>query len=201
MPTWRKSFLMRSSPKSRKLVYCGMHHAFTRYHQPVYDFKEGFLERLNDQRMGNLIYKQIGNQAMTICLHFPWVSSKGWDEPAVRPANGMIDELMATFKDTRVGFDVVGTPFESVSATDTCYAFGHPGFKLADFTDGYIYQKPFREYQGVTVDPQFITKENLKEAVDMLADLEAAKNLTSPEVFVRVMQEDADMQKRFKDVH
>lgn len=114
----------------------------------------------------------------------------------------MIDEVMSSFRDTRVGFDVVGTPFASLTATDTYYAFGYPSFKLADFTDGYIYQKPFRDYQGVTADPQFIRQDNLKEAIAAFAgDPEVAKHLTSPEAFLEAMREDADIPKRFKDVH
>lgn len=65
------------SRKQKALVYCGMHHAFTRYHQPRYDFEKGKLLGMNDQRMGNLVYQKIGNRAMTIFLHSPWVSSKG----------------------------------------------------------------------------------------------------------------------------
>jgi len=189
------------SRKQKALVYCGMHHAFTRYHQPKYDFEKGKLLGLNEQRTGNLVYKVIGNRAMTISLHFPWISSKGWDAPAVRPVNGVIDEIMSQSNDTRVGFDVVGTPFESLPATDTYYALGYPNFKLADFTDGYIYQTPFREYQGVTVDPQFITRDNFKEALTFFADPEIEKKLTSPEVFLKAIRDDADIQERVKHLH
>jgi hypothetical protein len=182
----------------KALIYCGIHHAFTRYHQPVYDFDKGRLMTLNDARMGNLVYKQIGSRAMTIFLHAPWDSSKGWDAPEVRPVNGVIDEVLSHFKDTRIGFDVVGTPFGTLPATDTYYALGYPNFKLADFTDGYIYQKPFRDYQGVTADPQFVTQDNLHEAIANLHTAEARKFLTSPKQFLKAMQEDADMQSRFK---
>jgi hypothetical protein len=184
----------------KALVYCGIHHAFTRYHQPLYDFDKGNLDGLNDERMGNLVYEQIGSRAMTVYLHAPWVSSKGWDAPEVRPVNGAIDAVMSDFKDTRIGFDVVGTPFGTLPASDTYYAFGYPSFKLADFADGYIYQKPFRDYQGVTADPQFVTQSNLQEAIANLASPEGRKLLTSPERFLRAMQEDADMQSRLKDL-
>jgi hypothetical protein len=184
----------------KALIYSGIHHGFTRYHQPVYDFDKGRLVTLNDVRMGNLVYAQIGSRAMTVYLHAPWVSSKGWDAPEVRPVNGAIDDVMSDFKGTRIGFDLVGTPFGTLPATDTYYAFGSPSFKLADFADGYIYQKPFHEYQGVTVDPQFVTQNNLQEAIANLASPEARKSLTSPEQFLRAMQEDADMQSRLKDL-
>src|ERR1035438_3368653 len=187
--------------KEKALIYCGMHHAFTRYHQPVYDFKKGSLIRLNDERLGNLVYKQVGNRAMTISLHLPWVSSKGWDAPEVRPVNGVIDEVMSKFQDTHVGFDVAGSPFERLPAADTYYAFGYPSFTLGEFTDGYIYQGPFRDYQGVTVDPQFITLSNLKEAqeaVAVLAGAEASKQLASPEIFQMAIQEDDNIERRVK---
>jgi hypothetical protein len=188
------------SKNEKALIYCGIHHAFTRYRQPIYDFDKGQLVRLNGERMGNLVYEHIGSRAFTIYLHAPWVSSKGWDAPEVRPVNGVVDKVMLKLKNTRIGFDIVGTPFATLPASDSYYALGYPNFKLADFADGYIYQKAFRDYQGVTADPQFVTQSNLQEAIANLASPEARKRLTSPEQFLRAMQEDADMPSRLKDL-
>jgi hypothetical protein len=187
------------SKNEKALIYCGIHHAFTRYRQPIYDFVKGQLVRLNNERMGNLVYEHIGSRAMTIYLHAPWVSSKGWDASEVRPVNGVMDKVMLELKNTRIGFDIVGTPFASLPANDTYYTLGYPSFKLADFADGYIYQKAFRDYLGVTADPQFVTQSNLQEAIANLASPEARTQLTSPEQFLRAMQEDADMS-RLKDL-
>ena len=40
----------------KALIYSGCHHSFTHYYQPVYDFKNKKLYRLNQKRMGNIIY-------------------------------------------------------------------------------------------------------------------------------------------------
>lgn len=174
----------------KALVYCGIHHAFTSFRQPNLGYRDG--------RVGNIIYDKIGARTMTIFLHAPWPSSLGWNAPEVKPVGGAIDEVMQGFRDTRVGFDVAASPFGKLTATDTIYAEGHPNFTLADLADGYIFQKPLRAYEGVRVDPQFITDENFQEALDYLANPEARRWLTTPEKLRNAMQEDADMNRRFR---
>ena len=92
---------------------------------------------------------------------------------------------MSNFSETRVGFDLVDSPFGALHASDSYYAFGHKDFKLADFADGYIYQGPFQNYTAVAVDKQFITKENLAEAIANLPNPALRKTLTSPDKFFR----------------
>ncbi|MBU6454944.1 MAG: hypothetical protein KGS72_24455 [Cyanobacteria bacterium REEB67] len=97
----------------KALVYSGMHHAFTRYKQPIYDFQKKKLYKLNSKRMGNLIYAKIGNRAFNVLLHCPWgpKTTDETNENAIYPVNGVIDAVMRSFSNKRVGFDVKGTPF------------------------------------------------------------------------------------------
>ena len=70
----------------------------------------------------------------------------------MRPVDGIIDAVMEELGPDYmpVGFDVTGTLFGSVSGETSYWRNGYPDFTLETFCDGYIFQKPFREYEGVT---------------------------------------------------
>ena len=183
----------------KALIYSGSHHAFTRYRQPLYSFEEKKLARLNDSRMGNLVRARMPDRVFNIFLHSPWATKEGFESHSY-PAGGAIDRVMLGFKDTRVGFDVRGTPFGQLQDEGTYYALGYEGFKLEDFCDGYIYQRHFADYEGCSVDPAFITEGNFQEAVAWLPNAEARKKLKRPSELVEAMVGDADMKRRFRDL-
>lgn len=121
--------------------------------------------------MGNVIYDSLKGRTFNIYLHAAWISDQGFDADGVLPVNGVIDSVMKNFKDKRVGFDVAGSPFGQLKATNTYYAFGYPEFRLDDFCDGYIYQCPFKDYQPITMEQDFITKTNIEELKRFLSCL------------------------------
>lgn len=149
------------------LVLTGGLHAFTRYQQPEYDYyAEGFYHLL-DRSFGNLVYKMVPNKVFTILLHYPFESkTKAY---SLRPAMGMIDEVMKNFQDKRVGFDLVGTPLGELRDT-SFFSIGHPDFKLSDMADGYIYQKAFQDYEGCTFDEKFFKDELWPEILKQYPD-------------------------------
>ncbi|MBI5239404.1 MAG: ChaN family lipoprotein [Elusimicrobia bacterium] len=137
--------------KDKVLVYCGIHHAFTRYSQPEFP-REGRVERYMD-RMGNILWRELGEDVFLIALHRPWTCVKGGKEAPCYPARGAID-CAAAKVGKPVGFDVVGSPFAELGAEPGAYySMGHPGFQLQGFTDGYIWQRPLRGYEGVELIP------------------------------------------------
>jgi uncharacterized iron-regulated protein len=185
--------------REKALIYSGNHHAFTRYRQPAYNFQEKKLYRLNDERMGNRVFAKIGERAFNIFLHSPWTTKEGFDSHSY-PVGGAIDRVMLEFPDKRVGFDVRGTPFGRLPDEDTYYALGYDEFELGDYCDGYIFQRHFSDYEGVTPDPEFITEENFAQAIAWLPNLEARKRLTRPSELLDAVARDADIQRRFSDL-
>jgi len=153
--------IVAKTPKA--LIYSGNHHAFTRYHQPRYNFKKDSLTGYTTTRMGNILYDSLGARVFNIYLHAAWNTGKGWDKKSVLPVNGTTDRVMQHFDDKRVGFDVVGTPFGRLTSNDSYYALGYPGFTLDQYCDGYIYQYAFKDYQPITMEENFITKENIAD--------------------------------------
>jgi hypothetical protein len=168
----------------KALVYTGLHHAFTRYRRKI-------------NRTGNIVYDRIGNNAFTIALHMPWPSDPY--ERSVYPVNGAIDQVMSGFPDKRVGFDLVNSPFGALDATGSFYAYGRSGFHLSDWADGYIFQKRIKDYQGCSVDRLFITEMNINAFIAKYPNTKARKFLTVQSA-LEAMREDADLQRRFKDL-
>ncbi len=145
----------------KALVYSGNHHAFTRYHQPLYNFKKDTCYGYITTRMGNVVYDSLGDRTFNIYLHAGWTSGKGWNKPCVRPVNGALKPVMAELEHQPVGFDVVGTPFGKLTSTNSFYALCYPNFTLDQFCDGYIWQVTFRDMLPITMEEDFITPENI----------------------------------------
>ena len=143
------------SKQEKALIYCGMHHAFTRYRQPEYDFDEGKLIGLNNDRMGNVIHRKYPEKTFTIFLHSPWIADKGRIKRNVKPVNGVVDAAMDLLNHIPMGFDVRNTIVGDLRADNTYYAFGYNDFKLEDFCDGYIFLLPLKQVKFVSTDPNF----------------------------------------------
>ncbi len=162
---WARAILDSVVAKGEKiLVYSGMHHAFTRYRQPI--VVDGEFIRFGDVRMGNYVFDAIGDRAFSVFMHGPWSSAEGYGSSLVKPADGVIDHVMAELDPSLlpIGFDTGGTPFGELKAETSFYTCGYDDFTLSLFCDGYIYQKPLSEYEGVTPIPDFINEGNIDYA-------------------------------------
>ncbi len=162
---WARTVLDSAVAAGRKiLVHCGIHHAFTQYKQPVYI--DGEFVRFDDSRAGNFVFREIGKRAITVFLHAGWYPSDGYGNRMVPPADGIIDAVMELVDNSYlpVGFDTKGTPFGDLPGEMSVYKQGYDNFRLATFCDGYIYHKPFAEYEGVTPIPGFVNEGNIEEA-------------------------------------
>jgi hypothetical protein len=148
----------------KALVYCGMHHAFTKYAQPI--VTDGKLVRKEDSRFGQYLYANAPTRIFMIALHFPWPGAAGYGSPPVLPADGVLDRTLeaAGTKWKRVGFDLNGTPFGALVSETAVYKHGYEPFTLDEFADGYIYVGPISKYDAVTPIPDFINEGNIEYA-------------------------------------
>jgi hypothetical protein len=193
---WAKVLIDVVISKGEKaLVYCGIHHAFTEYKQPI--ALNGRFIRFGDVRAGNFIFQKIGKRAATICLHAPWTSAEGYDKPFVRAADGYIDAVLDEIdpKYQRVAFDLKGTPFGDLPGETSIYKFGYDQFTLGTIYDGYICQGPLSAYRGVTPIKDFINEQNLEEARAQSPN--PALRKLSADDFNNGIAEDADIPRRF----
>ncbi len=149
----------------KALIYAGSYHTFTKYHQPDYNVHKKKLVRFNEKRMGNIIFRKIGNKTFNIYLHGHWRNAKGWSEQYVYPVDGVIDTLMKKIPEQYryVGFDVMNTTFGELKAETSFFKYGYDNFTLKDFCDGYIYLAPLSELKDVMWIENFVNESNIEE--------------------------------------
>jgi hypothetical protein len=135
----------------RVLVYCGIHHAYTRYHQAELD-DDGRASSFMD-RMGNLLYRRFGERVFLIALHKPiWCGDPSRPSYCL-PLGGRIDCAAAKLG-RPIGFDVVGSPLAGLRfPAGDYYARGHPDLRLVDYTDGYVWAGPIESYRSASIIP------------------------------------------------
>ncbi len=163
--------------------------------------EKGELVRSVTGRMGNRTYAEIGDRAFVIFLHSPWPSVTGYGDPFVYPAEGVIDALFATLPpdERRVGFDIKDSPFGQLSATDSYWSHAAEDFRLDMYCDGWIYQRPLSQYDGVTVIEGWINEENRLEAIAQIAnpDPRVKDRARTVEDLTTMLAEDTDFKRRF----
>jgi hypothetical protein len=150
--------------KAKALVYCGAHHAFTRYRQPI--VANGKFIRFGDIRVGNHVFAAIGTRAATILLHSPWYPAEGYSGAYVRAADGYIDAVLDELppEQRRFGVDMDGTPFGHLPGTTGVYHHGYENFTLDMMCDGYVCDGSMGTYEGVTPIRDFVNERNILEA-------------------------------------
>ena len=182
----------------KALIYSGIHHAFTRYRQPIY--YQGKFIRFVEDRMGNRVRQKLGDKVFTVYLHAPWPDKDYQDE--LYPAGGVIDALFAKENSLRpVGFDLAGTPFGELPGPGSLYEEGYDPFTLKLFADGYIFTKPISQYQGVAADEKFITEANFKRAVEQIPNPEFKTRVTGRTMLFEAARSDADIPRRFRQFY
>jgi len=193
---WAKVVLDEVASGRKVLAYCGIHHAFTKYSQPV--VANGRFIRMVTDRFGKHVRDAIGDRAFTIYLHAPWPDSAGSEDDLAYAADGAIDALIPRLPPNlrRAGFDTAGTPFGDLTGEQSIYHLGYDHFRLADFCDGYIIQGPLAGYRGVTPIPGFVNETNLSRAQQGVPN-PRARNRSAKE-FMEGIASDADMQRRFR---
>lgn len=137
---------LSADPANRILVYAGLNHSFTRYHQP--ESPRGNRVEAFFDRAGNILWRRFGEEAFVIALHQPWrcrLSGK--------PSRCVAVQLDCQ-ANKAVGFDILGSPFEQTLIPSAFeYAFGHPTLRLLDIVDGYVWTRPLVAHHSVALIP------------------------------------------------
>ncbi|MBH0166801.1 hypothetical protein IHV12_17930 [Fictibacillus sp. 7GRE50] len=157
----------------RIVILTGTVHAFTRYHYPQYDETASNFIRFNDGFLGNLIYQSYPHEVFSILLHQRFSHKESLAENQ-SPANGQIEELMAEFDHTPMGFDLLGTCIGDLKDA-SYYSSGYTNFCLKDLFDGYLFFSPISALKGCTVDPHFINNHRFSDVQAHYPDKDWAK--------------------------
>lgn len=193
---WAAVIIQAVDEGEKVLVYCGFHHAFTKYRQPI--VRDGRFIRFDDsKRAGNYVYDALGERAVTIYLHAPWDGLEGYGYGFTYPADGVIDALMLGRKGgpRPIGFRLADSPFGKLAVQNAVYRHGYEDFRLGDLCDGWIYTKPVSKFEGVTPIKDWITEENLEAARSQVPN--PAYRTFSVERFNKAVAKDARMWQRW----
>jgi hypothetical protein len=177
-------------------VFCGRHHTFTKFNQPILISKSPRKVKYLKQRFGNIIFRQLkGKQVYSILLHAPFYSN---EDKMVLPADGKIDEIMSKSGYPSAGIDLNSSPFGNLKEIKSQYAAGPTPLRLKDMYDGYIFLKPIDKYEGCTIDHSFITDKNFQEFLDTTRNIPTRSK--SVKEFLEAMKCDVDMKSKFEEI-
>lgn len=139
-------------PGVEALIFSGVAHATAKFNEYWFGTDRPL------PRMGNLVYRTpYKDEMFFISLHATF-----WDagtESDIYPFDGILDRLMLDYG-RDIGFDVTGTPFESLEHSNkSTYAITQ--YRFGDLYDGYIiHRTPLRESLGVTCVSDWIASED-----------------------------------------
>lgn len=188
---WAKVVTDAVASGEKVLVYCGIHHGFSGYQQPI--VVDGKFVRFETERTGNYIKRALGERVMTVYLHAIWPPNTGYGGIYVYAADGQIDALMKDLGPSYypVGFDLKDTPFGLLHGETSVYSQGYENFTISQFADGWIFQCPISQYHGVTPIEGFINGKNFETAKQQSVN-PSLRKLTIDELN-KVIAQDAKM--------
>lgn len=181
------------------LVLAGFGHSYTRYVSPYYDYRDQHFIKFDNERMGNILYKYAPDKVFSILLHYPFDGRTYGYAQQYAPAAGWIDQALKDFPDQRIGFDLLGTAAGFLRDTSQ-YSYGYADFKLQDMADGYIYQMPFDQYEGCSIDSAFLTTDNWPEVVKYYPDKDVSRVPANKEEYLRNIGNYVDMKLRYRNL-
>jgi hypothetical protein len=183
--------------KNKKiLIYCGLHHSFTRFQTPVFFFRKN-----PDLRAGQILYNKYPDKVFQITLISPfgpkWTIFKtimgDQDFKFTYPFKGVFNQLYDTIK-RPFAINSNNNVFAKLKDNNSFYAFDTwSGIKLKDFTDGCIMISSFEEIQPVHIIKDWVTtEEELNEVKSTLPDEDAASIKTIPDL-IKYINAEGDM--------
>lgn len=174
----------------KTLVFCGLHHAFTRFHQPKFLFLERFVRPTD--RFGNLVHKAIGDKVFMINLHAPFFNRFGLFavHPIMMktyyPFGGVLDRAFEQVK-RPVGFDVPGSPFGDLQDKWSYYSLDRGSILWKDFCDGWIMLDALdRLHRVKPINDWIASEEAWQNILDQYRDM-GKPGPESPEQFLNML--------------
>ncbi len=154
----------------KALIYSGIHHSFSKYHQPR--VSKGVHYGFTNNRMGNIVYDSLPGKVFHIIIHHPWNNINF--KKLQLPLQGQMDVLMEKNGNQAIGFNTKGTPMGLFSEDSlSYYASGYEDFTLQTMTDGYIFLVPMCDYEDTQMDFPWLEAnwKSIKEKQDPLVKL------------------------------
>jgi hypothetical protein len=183
--------------KQRKaLWYSGLHHAFTKYKQPLILFL-----KTGDLRGGQYLFLRYPERIYMIQLHLPFLdrltmpkyfvpSIFGKGFTFVCPFGGVFEQTYWEYK-RPFAVDAKSSPFGDLVDTHSYYSQDRwGGLKLREMCDGYIVLCPIDEMEPVSLVPDWVTNDTeLEEIRSLLPPEDAARMKDVPTLLQYIERE------------
>ncbi len=149
----------------KALVYCGCHHAFSKFHHPI--MYNGKFIRFETDREGTQLYNKYPDRVSTILLHSFWSGKESYTAPAIIPFDGILDSICKLLpkENNKYGFEIKKSKLGNLIDSTSTYSNGRDTVKLKDICDGYIVLKPVCELSLVSLITDFIDESNFKRSI------------------------------------
>lgn len=168
--------------QKKALWYSGLHHAFTKYKQPLILFL-----KTGDIRGGQYLYLRFSERIYMIQLHLPFLdrltipksfipSVFGKQLTFVCPFGGVFEQTYQEYKKP-FAVDAKSSPFGDLVDTHSYYSQDRwGGLKLREMCDGYIVLCPIDDMEPVSLVPDWVTNDpELEEVKSLLPPEDAAR--------------------------
>jgi hypothetical protein len=152
------------SKKEKALVYCGRHHAFSKFHQPIMNNEEFLVFEKN--REGTRLLRKYPNRVSTILLHSYWTGKKSYFSNPIFPFNGILDSIyqLRPIDNHPYGFQTNNSKLGDLIDSLSTYSNGRDTVMLKDICDGYIVLKPICKLSLVSLISDFIDESNFENS-------------------------------------
>ncbi len=140
--------------KEKILLIVGVPHAFTKYQMPLLDVNSDTFCDFDNNMLGNKLYKNYSEKIFTILFHSPFYNLTNKPPYILSPANGAVEKIMTQRNNLPAGFDLNESPMGMLKDSSR-YSMCYNDFRLGNFFDGYVFIRPFKEMEGVTIDTLF----------------------------------------------
>jgi hypothetical protein len=153
-------------------------------------------ENLKNKCLANILKEKYSDKIFSVLFHSPWAVVNNNDMKltgVVKPLEGEIDAAIELIGKNPVAFDICESPVKDMSEKRSVYYNMNKEYAMKCVCDGYIYLRPYEEYEYVSWIPEFITEDYLKivkayyskinpdlriETVDYASDICAAYSYT-----------------------
>lgn len=151
------------SKKQKALVYCGRHHAFSKFHHPIVIGGE-FL-RFEKDREGTQLLNRYQGKVSTVLLHSFWNDQSNIFPTSVSPFNAILDTIYSSVGNNKAyGFQCQKSELGDLVDSTSLYSVGRDTVRLKDICDAYIVLSPVCELSLVSIIPDFIDESNFENA-------------------------------------
>jgi len=164
--SWLNIIENEAISKNRKaVVYCGLHHSFTKYHHPI--VINGKFVRFEKDREGTKVYNKYSQMVVTALFYNPLPEKPELTGRFIRPFNGVIDSVTQLLpkKLNEFGFITSKSVLGNRTDTSSYYSMGYETLVLKDFCDAIIVLGSVCDYEPVTLIENFTHEGNLENTI------------------------------------